>query len=488
MIDNLVILGAGNAGLISALMLKTAFPNLSISVIKSGKISTIGVGEGSNEHWLEFSKVVGISTADVLRETDATFKHGIKFVNWHGDDNVYYHSLSEYLSVQDHYTGLPYTLMRLVSENTPPEKLVWAACLDGKVPSDLDFDFAQFHFNTFKLNSFLEKLCSQRNITIVDDTILDVNIDATGNVSSLIGEKSIYISDFFIDTSGFNRVISKHLDSRWVSYQRYLPTNSAIAFPCAISDAQTPTFTEAKARKHGWSWKSPVYGRYGNGYVYSDLFCDKDLAQFEMQTEYESKIEIAKEIKFDPGKIDKFWIKNCVSVGLSGSFIEPLEASNIGTTIKQIKALMSSLVCWFPGDEFISTKYNYIFDQVSENILDFVQLHYLTRRQDTEFWRWCKYEMPLTDFNKETLEYFKKNFVSYNFFHRNIYELFDELDWIQVMHGLGMFDIASINKKFMKFPYLNQLSIAQCNSVVDGYSGNFLDHDKMLALIRENND
>ena len=275
MIDNLVILGAGNAGLISALMLKTAFPNLSISVIKSEKISTIGVGEGSNEHWLEFSKVVGISTADVLRETDATFKHGIKFVNWHGDDNVYYHSLPEYLSVQDHYTGLPYTLMRLVSENTPPEKLVWAACLDGKVPSDLDFDFAQFHFNTFKLNNFLLKKCILKNINIVNCEINDIILNEKGEIDYLKTTDKDYKADFFIDCTGFKKLLIAKLGAKWKSYKNFLKMKEAIAFPTEDTENYN-TYTLAQAMKYGWLFRIPVYGRWGNGYIFDNDYINAD--------------------------------------------------------------------------------------------------------------------------------------------------------------------------------------------------------------------
>lgn len=484
MINSVCILGGGNAGFMSALMLRAAYPDLKIFVIKSGKIPTIGVGEGSNEHWVDFSSIVGIKSADVIKEAGATFKHGIKFVNWREGNDLYYHSLPEFLCVQNNFTGLPYTLMRLVSENIAPEKLVWSLAAEGKIPYPLDLDFAQFHFNTFKLNDFLEKLCTQRQIAIFEDHIVDVELDEQGFVAQLKGETQNYSAEFFIDTSGFQRVINKKLGAQWLPYSKYLPVNSAIAFPSPITNEPTPSFTEARARKHGWTWRAPVQGRYGNGYVYADQYTDLQSVVDELQPDYVEKIEVAKEIKFTSGKVDKFWIKNCVSVGLSGSFIEPLEASNIGTTIYQVRGLMTHLACWCRGAEFIERKYNQIFDQVADNILDFVQLHYISQREDTEFWRWCKHDMPLTDFNKETLEYFKKNFVNYNFFHRNQYELFDELDWIQVMHGLKLFDIDSIKQQYQSFAYLDNLSKFQCESVINESNHKFYSHDEALKVIR----
>lgn len=482
MIKSLTILGAGNAGLMSALMVKKSFPWLDVTVVKSDKIGTIGVGEGSNEHWLEFAKIVGITAEDVVREADATLKHGIKFQGWRDGKDVYYHSLPEFLSVQENYTGFPLSLFSLIAESIHPSDLVWEMSAQGKIPYPIDYEFSQFHFNTFKLNSFLEKLCERNDIAIIEDTVIDAELDDNGNIKNLVGEKSKYFSEFFIDSSGFKRVVSSKLGTSWISYQRYLPTNSAIAFPTEKTQEPTPTFTLAKARDHGWSWRSPVYSRYGNGYVFSDSFADLETVLKEIQLDYDEPINIAKDIKFVSGKIDKFWIKNCLSIGLSGSFIEPLEASNIGTTINQIKAFMTHIVTWSPDSEIISNQYNKIFDKVSENILDFVQLHYITERADTDFWKWCKYEMPLTDFNKETLEHFKKNFVSYNFFHSNQYELFDELDWAQVMHGLNMFDIESIKHKYESTGF----SRYKLPKIINEESCDFIDHDALLDRLREN--
>ncbi len=485
MIKSLGILGAGNAGLISALMLRACFTDLPITVIKSNKIGAIGVGEGSNEHWEDFSKLTGISVNDIIANAGATFKHGIKFVNWKNGEDIFYHSLPEWFVSQDSYTGLPFTLMNFVANNVDPEKIVFDLSLEGKIAGPLGAGVGQFHFDTFKLNGFLEKLCGDRNIKIIEDTVVRVKLDESGNVDTLVGEVYNHQFEFYIDTTGFERVIHKQLGSKWISYQKHLPTNSAIAFPSPL-DKKISTFTTATARQHGWSWQAPVQERYGNGYVFNNNFADINTVLDELQIEYKDKIKIAKVIDFTPGKIDKFWIKNCVAVGLSGSFIEPLEASSIGATIEQIKCLASSLVCWAKEDQFIERKYNKIFDRVYENILDFVQLHYLGQRTDTEFWRWCKNDMILTDFNKETIDYFKDNFVSWNFFHENNYELFDELDWIQVMHGLGLFNIEKIKEKYSTdFQVWQSVTENELSRVPSEKNWEFLSHEKTIELIKQ---
>lgn len=485
MIKSLGVLGAGNAGLISALMLRACFVDLPITVIKSSKIGAIGVGEGSNEHWDIFAKYTNISTNDIIANAGATFKHGIKFVNWKNGNDVFYHSLPEWFVSQDSYTGLPFTLMNFVANNLEPEKIVFDLALQGKIAGPLGAGVGQFHFDTFKLNAFLEKLCADRNIKIIEDTVVRVELDELGYVSALVGELQNHQFEFYIDTTGFQRVIHKELGSKWQSYQKHLPNNSAIAFPSPL-DGPLGTFTIATARKHGWSWQAPVQERYGNGYVFNTNFANVDTVLDELQIEYKDKIKIAKVIDFTPGKVDKFWIKNCVAVGLSGSFIEPLEASSIGATIEQIKCLAGSLVCWSKEDQFIERKYNKTFDRVYENILDFVQLHYLGQRTDTEFWRWCKNDMVLTDFNRETIDYFKDNFVSWNFFHENNYELFDELDWIQVMHGLGMFKIEKIKKTYLTdFKEWQTVTKHELSIVPSEKNWEFLFHEATIELIKQ---
>jgi hypothetical protein len=123
---------------------------------------------------------------------------------------------------------------------------------------------------------------------------------------------------------------------------------------------------------------------------------------------------------------------------------------------------------------------------VYENILDFVQLHYLGQRTDTEFWRWCKNDMILTDFNRETIDYFKNNFVSWNFFHENNYELFDELDWIQVMHGLGMFNISKIKEKYLdNFQVWQTVTENELSRIPSEKNWEFLSHEKTIELIKQ---
>lgn len=442
MTNNLIVLGGGNAGLMTALYLRASLPSINITVVKSNKIGTIGVGEGSTEHWDLFAQAVGIETWELIKEAGATLKAGIKFENWHGDGTSYYHSLPEYMALMDPYIGTPYTMMRLIAEGVGTEELHWDLAMNGLVPDA--GNFSQFHFDSEKLNKLFLRKCYERGIRVIDAEIVDAIIDNDGFVESIVDADNVkYSADFFVDSSGFRRVISSKLGSKWVDWSAHLPMNSAIAFPSSYQE-ELPPYTLAKALSSGWHWRSPVQDRFGNGYVFSDAFISETQALDEIQQLFPDAINIGRKVNFVSGKIDQFWIKNCVSIGLSSSFVEPLEASSISTTVQQARVLAGALSTWDRNDTITAKHYNKIFDEVMFNILDFIQLHYFTERNDSEFWRWCKTNLKMTDFNAEHLEIFKKNFINQIALPATNYNIYDLLNWAQVMHGLRMFDIPSI--------------------------------------------
>ena len=460
MIKNICIVGGGNSGLMAALFIKKLIPTISITLIKSKNIGTIGVGEGSTEHWAIFAQSTGINIADLMNECGSTIKVGIKFENWHGDGTSYYHSIYESLGTMEPNTGAALTMMRLIGDGTGSEELHWDLPMQGYVREPFN-DYFQFHFDSEKLNEFLQKNCAQSGINIIDSEITDIKLDEDGFIDSIVDtEGKTYSADFFIDSSGFRRVLSSKLGSEWVDWSKYLPLNSAIAFQTPYEE-KLPAYTLARAMNSGWSWRSPVQDRFGNGYVFSDNFITEEQALDEIQQYYKDTINIGRKINFKSGKINKAWIKNCLSIGLSSNFVEPLEASSIATTVKQLQMFLGGIYNWSKEDTGSIKKYNEKFDDMMLNILDFIQLHYFTERNDTEFWRWCKNEMTVTDFNKENLEVFKKNFVNQLILPEDAttdnFRIYDCLNWIQVMHGLRMFDSKKIKEIYeMHFSHHRQ--------------------------------
>ena len=436
-IKKINILGAGTAGIVSALILKTYNEELDISIIKSKKIGIVGVGEGSTEHWATFLDYINVNVVNFFKHTDCTYKHGIMFENWNGDNTSYMQNVNTFFSQQDDTTGYPFLQhLRLINTNTQLETLDPNTVL-SKHYQPVSRSTNQFHFDTFKLNEYLLTICKDRQINIIEDTITDVVISSSG-IETLKGEVNNYTADLYIDASGFNRVLLSKLGAKWIDCTEYLPMNSAITFPTTFKeDEDYPAYTRAIAMNAGWIWQIPTQQRYGNGYVFCDKFITEEEALAEAEELYQQKLTVGRTFKFGAGYVEDVWIKNCVAVGLSASFIEPLEATNIGTGIQQAFALITHLDAQTIPDESKKV-YNKIIRNVFKNTVDFVQLHYFTKRNDTNFWKFCK-NIKKTDFNEQTLEVFKNTMPTWPYF-SNPYYLFNQQNWITVLNGLELID------------------------------------------------
>jgi flavin-dependent dehydrogenase len=477
---SITIVGGGTAGLVTALILRKSFPLYTISVIESKEIGIIGVGEGSTEHWSDFCHYCDINKPELLRETEGTLKSGIKFQNWNGDGRSYFHSISAPFWTSGELHLLPKTL---ISKGIRLEDVL----LDTNLIMHHGGIFAtnQYHFNTFKLNEFLHKKCSERNINLIDGTITDVHLSESGDITGLTDSSGVlHTADLFIDSTGFKRVLSSKLGAKWVSYKKYLPMNHALAFPTDdVSDLKH--YTLSRALSSGWNWRIPTQTRYGNGYVFCDDFIDSTKAHDEVQSFYSEEVRVAKDIKFEAGRVDKFWINNCISIGLSASFVEPLEASSIGNSILQATALAQMLDYW-DIDRSISEQYNSRFIGSFDNIVDFVQLHYMTKRKDTEFWRTLSERMTKTDFVEQHLETFKKTLPCKTFFGEE-FSMFKHHNWMQVMAGLEMLDVNSIEQRLLKThgeEVVSQQMEEYNNYLAEIQKSSYLEHS---VLLNQNN-
>jgi len=444
---NITILGGGTAGLVTALIVKKTFPKYNITIIKSDTIGVIGVGEGSTHHWRQFTTYCNISTSELLRETEGTLKRSIQLENWNGDNTSYYHTgndffFSEYRS-QDNIADELSFLKTLISKDIKLE--------DPIVYTDLVVFLeqgSQYHFNALKLNDFLQKVCKRHNIDIVETTIKDITFKSNNDIDQLIGEDDKkYSADFFIDSSGFKRFIISKLGAKWISYKKYLPMNHALAFPTSdVTNLRSTTLY--RAMSSGWNWQIATQTRMGNGYTFCDEFISSTDAYDELQSIYSEEVKIFKDIKFEAGRLDNLWINNCLAVGLSGSFVEPLQASSIGNTILQAFAFVRILPAW-QADRKISQKYNSQFEDSFNNIVDFIQLHYFTKRSDSKFWQELNSIMIKTDFNQEHIEVWKKSLPQKIFFN-NPYCMFPAEEFTSIMAGLGMFDKEYIAEQLTK--------------------------------------
>ena len=430
--NDIIVVGGGNAGYISALMLKQSFPNKNIGVIYSKKVGTIGVGESSSEHIADFCNYCNIPKLSFILKAKATFKKGIFFEDWAEED--FLHSIEPLFckSLVDRF--LYY--QQVVVNQRPNYELQehW----ENNINLDLFKDQSQtptnqFHFDTQALNDYLKELCIERGIILLEDDIVDFSVDPeTGRILSANGSQN-YGADFFIDCSGFSRLLlEKTLGVKWKSYSEYLPLNSAIAFSTDEMDEYN-VFTKSTARDCGWSWQIPTQDRTGNGYVFCDRFINEDQAQQEMEKVYGHKIDVTKTFKFDSGRLEKAWYKNCYAVGLSHSFIEPLEATALGSVVQQ----MFAFIHMFPSNS--TEECNEIVNDIFDNMFDFVQAHYLVKKEDTSFWKEVKYDLKIAPSLQKTLDKWKRRFPQTG---DKVcrFGMFSAANYIPILYGLKWFD------------------------------------------------
>lgn len=483
-LGSIAVIGGGTAGFVAALILKTRFPHLKIDIIRSTKLGIIGVGEGSTEHWSEFMKYINVSFKDVIRECDATFKGGIMFSGWGRED--FLHSTSDDLDKLNGQSFFVYS--HLISNQRPKQEMnpsrTWKSIIPSRFAAEENNDspYNQFHFNTHKLNNFLTKKAIEKNINIIDDEVVDIIQNEFGEIQSVVGNLDNYSADFFIDSTGFKRMLIGRLGAKWESHSKYLKMKSAIVFPTEETN-NYPLWTLAKTMDYGWRFRIPTQGRYGNGYIFDSDYITADQAKEEIDKEFGYDVEIGKQINFDPGALDKVWIKNCVAVGLSGNFIEPLEATSIGTSIQQIFLLMHRLPNY---TEKTIEKYNADVKGIMNNIRDFIVLHYMTKKDSSQFWIDIQ-SQEIPDSLVEKLERFKHNLpIEEDFRDTSKYSLFGASHYIHILYGLDLFNIQSIKHEHeMYHHHIRELAveIIDSNKVYE-IETPMMTHKNFLQLIR----
>ena len=389
----IAIVGGGTAGWLAALVLSSeksrpnGEPAPDITLIESSKIPTIGVGEGTTAIFRQLLLSLGIDERKFLCETGATIKYGIRHKDWrklghHYDgpiddiEAVSGQAISLYCLNKGVQAAKPHLFSKLMERSHAP-----FAMIEGKELAAGPYHFA-YHFDQAKAGRFLRD--QAKDVSNIDDTVLGVVKDtASGNVTALKLESgSEFEADIFLDCTGFKRTVIGALGAKWVSYAAELPVNRAMPFWIDLDEQEEITpYTTAWAQKSGWMWQIPTYDRYGCGYVYSDHHCSADEAQAEIESVLKKKIQPRADIKIEAGRLEESWIKNCIALGLSSSFLEPLEATSLHATIVQL----SWLSHWIFNTEK-SSAYNHAVAQQVDDFKDFIRLHYVTERDDSAFW------------------------------------------------------------------------------------------------------
>lgn len=448
MLKNIVIVGGGTAGWMAAAMLSKFLPapQFNVTLVESDQIGTIGVGEATIPHLTKFNKMLGIDEAEFMRQTHATFKLGIEFVNWGDVGESYMHPFGSY--------GIPFNEVpfhhfwrRELTSNPNQDlgeySLNISAARAGKFiravsdPLHLASQIAHaYHLDANLYANFLKRFAIKHQAHRVEGKISRITQHAgSGDIASVILESGQEImGDFFIDCSGFRALLIENtLNSGFEDWSHMLPMDSAYAAPSELTGPPKP-YTISTAQQAGWTWEIPLQHRMGNGHVFSSRYMDNNAAETILREKIEGKLlNEPRLIQFTTGHRKHFWKKNCVALGLASGFIEPLES----TAIHLVQEGLTQLIGFLSNDgprPSATKEYNRRMANTYERIRDFIVLHYvITRRTDSSFWRDMQV-LQIPDLLEHRMDLFARTGV-----HSSYYlDIFSEPSWLAVMQGQGI--------------------------------------------------
>jgi tryptophan halogenase len=420
----------------TASYLRAAFGDrVAITVVESKNVPTIGVGEATFSTVRHFFDYLGLEEWQWMPECEATYKLAIRFENWRGDNSHFYHPF-ERTRVVDGFPLTDWWLQQKPGERFDKDCFVIASLCDAKrsprylsgrlfeqdfseahasgsfrttlSEQDTQFPYA-YHFDATLLARYLTKFSTDRGVKHVLDDVVDVALDERGWISHVVTKEQGEIhGDLFIDCTGFRgMLINKAMEVPFKSYQDSLPNDSAVALrvPVDMQERGIRPCTTATARDAGWIWTIPLFGRIGTGYVYASDYCDAEEAERTLREFVGPEAEDleANHIKMRIGRSENSWVKNCVAVGLSSGFVEPLES----TGIFFIQNAIEQLVKHWPADDWddrLRSAYNGQISGVMDGVREFLVLHYYASpRQDNQYWKDTK-TRPMPDALRDRVE------------------------------------------------------------------------------------
>jgi tryptophan halogenase len=467
----IVIVGGGTAGWLAALFINKVKPEHDLTVIESSSIGIVGAGEGStglltdiisNSFW-DF----GCDHNEFLKSTGATLKYGIKHKDWKTVGESYYGPLDgslSFKSIPD--IGLAFQTANYNNDQTHTSSelgLMIENGLSNVRRSDLKFSNYNhaLHFDAHEVGKYFKKLVLNDNkVNHIDSEVDQVELSDIGHIKSVkLKNSQEIVGDFFIDATGFKRVLSNALKVKWVSYKKHLPVNSAMPFLLDYMPNEIPEpYTTAWAQSSGWMWQIPNQQRKGCGYVFDDNFITADQAQEEIEKTLGRKISPIRILKFDTGRLSELWTANCLSIGLSAAFAEPLEATSIHSTIVQLTKFTFEHLKPLLDDTLNSGSiklYNAKMTRMYDDFKDFLVLHYMGGRTDSDFWKYISSGETKTEFVDSILEMSKSKMPTFNDFN----EYYGAAGWplyAWVLVGTGKLSPTVCKKELQMFmPNLN---------------------------------
>ena len=461
-VRKVVIVGGGTAGWMAAAGLSKSLGTvLDITLVESDVIGTVGVGEAVIPLIKSFHALLELEETEFLRAVNGTFKLGIEFENWGRLGESYFHPFGptgvEAWAAQFHHYWLK---ARGQGDQSALREFSLEASLAAAgrfgLESNPQPQYA-YHFDASLYAALLRKLSEANGVCRVEGKVTDVQTNGeSGFIESVTLESGqVLAGDLFIDCSGFRGLlIQQELETPWEDWSHWLRNDSAVAVQSETVSPPIP-YTRSTARTAGWQWKIPLQNRVGNGLVYCSEYLSDDEAKKSLLDNIEGKpINEVRTIKFRTGRRADQWVKNCVAVGLSSGFLEPLES----TSIHLIQNSILRLVRMFPAvgiDPAEVRQFNNETTAEIEQIRDFIILHYkVTQRGDSPYWRACR-DMDIPDSLAHKIELFSSNARAV----RDNNEMFRERSWAAVLLGQG-------SKPVGYHPFVDNLSDAQLANLV----------------------
>jgi tryptophan halogenase len=362
---NIVIIGGGTAGWLTALVVNKFWKNTNVTLIESSKIGILGAGEGGTSNFGKMLSLLDINQQKFFDRTKSTVKGGLLLYNWTGQNE-----LSKHLFF-------------------------------GDGPNEINKSYA-YHFDARLVAEYFKEIALSRGVNWVDGEVTKVNNEGDSITNIELKDSSLINLDFVFDCSGFARLIIDGVhNEEWVGYSEYLMMNKAMTFFLPQNDTYTfkdKSHTEMTSMNCGWMFKIPLQHRWGCGYAFNNNYISVEDAKREIEDYIGNEITIQKVFDFKPGTHKRSWIGNSISIGLSYGFIEPLEATSLMSTIMQLKKLID-----INFDEGDVDKYNRWCYQINEQNLNFIRYHYLCERDNTQFWKDCT-SMPIPPKLKKILD------------------------------------------------------------------------------------
>jgi len=493
-INNIIILGGGTAGWMTANLLALRWTHLGINItlVESPEIGIIGVGEGSTPKLKDFFDTLGVKESEWMPECNATYKNGITFKHWstvRGFES-YFHPFGCTIDALTYKLFRTNVMLRQkgIDVNAHPNRFFLMASLADKklapiAPKNFPFQMDySYHFDSHLLGNFLKRKAIENGVKHIEGTVKDVALNSNGDITTITLKNSLNLSaDFFIDCSGFASVLlQKTLKVPFNNFSKNLFNDAAIALPTPLT-AKIPSQTVSTALKYGWAWQIPLTNRFGNGYVYSTAFCSKEQAEIELRAELgllDNDVE-ARHLKMKVGCVSKSWYRNCVAIGLSQGFIEPLEA----TALQFVHSTIEEFIQAFELGHFTS-KYQETFNtRINlnfEGIRDYIVLHYKSNsREDTDYWRENRENSNISSNLQTMLSCWHKMYSIEETLKRlDIGKYYTSISWNCLLAGVGRFPLQE--SLIPPDKNMGEVDLDFIDNFLHGCTLNFDDHKKSL--------